>query len=332
MSDRKPYRSFFWPVIFIAAGVIWLLARIDVIPTENLWILLQIWPVLIILAGLDILFARRLPAVGALLALLVAAGVVYLLLSGTTFNLEGKPELQTEMFEAKIEGADMARFELDLSVQDVVVDALTDSDNLVEAKVRHFGQVAFSVSGGQEKQIRLEQEAINSVFAWLLPQTQKEDFRWEISLSPEVPFDLDVDASTGRSELDLSEVQLEHLMFDASTGASEIILPDSSDDYDVEIQASTGSMRVILPEQGNLTLRIDGSTGQITFVAYEDGALQVEVKEGGTGNLTIPSWMSKTSGVADRDEGIYQTDDFESAANQIFVVIEDISTGNIVVE
>ncbi len=121
-------------------------------------------------------------------------------------------------------------------------------------------------------------------------------------------------------------------MFDASTGASVIILPDSSDAYDVEIKASTGSIRVVLPEQGNMTLRIDGSTGQITFVAHEGAALQVEVKEGGTGNLTIPSWMSKTSGVADRDEGVYQTDGFESAVNKNFLIIEDISTGNIVIE
>lgn len=87
--NRTSTVSFFWPIIMIGAGVIWLLTNLNIIPTENLWILLRLWPMLLIVAGLDLLFARRLPLVGAILALLVIAGVVTLLLNGSVLNLEG---------------------------------------------------------------------------------------------------------------------------------------------------------------------------------------------------------------------------------------------------
>jgi hypothetical protein len=37
-------------------------------------------------------------------------------------------------------------------------------------------------------------------------------------------------------------------------------------------------------------------------------------------------------GLADRDEGTYQTEGFDSAEYQLLIVIDDISTGNIAFE
>jgi len=86
-DQRNPYHSFFWPVIMLGAGVIWLLVNLSIISTYNLRVLYRLWPVLIILAGLDTLFARRLPLLGALLALLMIGGVIFLLVWGSPFVL-----------------------------------------------------------------------------------------------------------------------------------------------------------------------------------------------------------------------------------------------------
>jgi len=46
MSSKKyshnAYRSFFWPVILIGVGVIWLLSNLNLIPGDNLWILIRL--------------------------------------------------------------------------------------------------------------------------------------------------------------------------------------------------------------------------------------------------------------------------------------------------
>ncbi len=329
---RKPYRSFFWPVILVAAGVIWLLVNLNMIPTENLWLLFQLWPILIIMAGLDILFARRLPLVGALLGLAVAAGVVYILLSGESLGIQNTAKPQTETFTVEVGNTTSVEFDLNLSIQKTTVHVLNDSANLLEAEIDYAGNINFTESETQEKQIELTQTNFPAWFSWIMPNDEGEPMTWDIGLSPEVPFKLDVDASTGASYFDLSDIQLEELVFDASTGASTIILPPSIEGYDVSIDGSTGNIDLILPEEGNLNLYLEGSTGKITLNLTENAAVQIKVLNGGTGDLYLPEQFSKINGQEDRDEGIYQTNNFENADFQIVITIENISTGDMIIE
>ena len=52
MEQRK---SLFWPLLLIAAGVVWLLVKAGTIPSANLWALTHIWPFLLIAAGVGII-------------------------------------------------------------------------------------------------------------------------------------------------------------------------------------------------------------------------------------------------------------------------------------
>lgn len=51
--ERKP--SLFWPLTLIAAGAMWLLVRMEVIPSGNLWALTHFWPFILIGAGVGLL-------------------------------------------------------------------------------------------------------------------------------------------------------------------------------------------------------------------------------------------------------------------------------------
>jgi len=327
---RNPYRSFFWPVILLGAGVIWLLSNLKLIPTENLWILLRLWPVLLIMVGLDVLFARRLPLIGALLGLLVIAGVVYILLNGSALGLEREIEPRTESFTVEVGVTTSVDLDLNLSVQETTVNVLQNSTNLLEAEIGHIGEIEFSVLGTDDKHIDLAQVGVESWFSWILPEVEGEELVWDIGLSPEVPFDLDVDASTGSAELDLEGMQLERFRYDASMGSSTIILPAAADGYDTHIECSTGSMEIVFPAESNLTVRLDGSTGRILLDVPEGAPVKVQVIDGGTGSLQLPADMVKVSGREGKDEGVYQTPGFEGAAYQLVIIIEDIGTGSIV--
>lgn len=329
---QQPSRSFFWPVILLGGGVIWLLTNLGIIPTENLWILFKLWPVLIIMIGLDVIFARRLPLVGALLALLLVGGVVYVLLLGDPFNLGEKPEPRTETFVVSAEDTQTASFNLNLSTQPAVIGALKDSNNLIEAEIGHFGDVELTVSGGEEKVVTLAQRGVVSCFAWLIQDSQAVELTWGVQLSTQVPFDLDVDGGTGSAELDLSGVQLDHFYLEGGTGVAMIVLPASAGGYEAQVEGGTGQIDIMLPAEGNLTLRLDGSAGRIVLDAPEEAALQVEVLRGGTGNVVTPGWIEKVEGRQDRDEGIYQTEGFDLAEYQLVVIMEDLSTGDLVIE
>lgn len=151
-------------------------------------------------------------------------------------------------------------------------------------------------------------------------------------MSTQVPFDLDVDGGTGSAELDLSGVQLDHFYLEGGTGVAMIVLPASAGGYEAQVEGGTGQIDIMLPAEGNLTLRLDGSTGRIVLDAPEEAALQVEVLRGGTGNVVTPGWIEKVEGRQDRDEGIYQTEGFDLAEYQLVVIMEDLSTGDLVIE
>ncbi|MDY6873333.1 MAG: DUF5668 domain-containing protein [Chloroflexota bacterium] len=336
MSDQfkyqKRYRSLFWPVVLIGAGAIWLMANLEIIPVRNLWLLFRLWPVLIILAGLDVLFAHRLAVVGALLGLLLLAGVVYVLWQGEDLGLQPEPQVEMETISLGLGEVETADFNLDLSVQEASIHPLTNSDLLIFGEIGHFGTLDFNTSGVEDAVINLRQTGSLNRYNWFLPEIRGEDLTWDIGLSTAVPFDLDVDASTGKAELDLSGVQLDDFEYDASTGASTIILPASSEGYETRLDASTGSLHVFLPAESNLTVILDGSTGRVTFDVPEGAAIQIEVRSGGTGSLQLPAWIDRVQGMGEPDEGLYESAGFDEAEYQLVIVIDDISTGKIVFE
>src|SRR5262245_37368676 len=70
-------RSIFWPLLLIAAGVVWLLVKSGNIPSENLWALTHIWPFLLIAAGLGIILRPYWRYSSMILDILVIGGAVF---------------------------------------------------------------------------------------------------------------------------------------------------------------------------------------------------------------------------------------------------------------
>ena len=69
-------RSLFWPLTLIAAGVIWLMVSMNIIPAANLWALTYIWPYVLILLGLGLILRSYFPAAGWIVSALVVIGAV----------------------------------------------------------------------------------------------------------------------------------------------------------------------------------------------------------------------------------------------------------------
>lgn len=67
-------RSIFWPLVMIAAGIFWILIGTGLVPSANLWALLQTLPYLLILLGFGLILRAYWRFAGMLVALLVVAG------------------------------------------------------------------------------------------------------------------------------------------------------------------------------------------------------------------------------------------------------------------
>lgn len=72
----KKRDSLSFPLTMIAAGVIWLLIQMSIIPVSNLWALTHIWPFLLIALGLGLILRSFWKGAGMLVSLLVVVGAV----------------------------------------------------------------------------------------------------------------------------------------------------------------------------------------------------------------------------------------------------------------
>ena len=350
MEEKKgfEYRSFFWPILLIGVGVIWLLGNLDILPHSSLRMLLRMWPLIFVVIGLDILFGRRSPLIGGLIGLGAVAVVIIMLLLAPSLSIETNGELKTLNFSESLGGAASARINLDLERYPTTIEALSDSNLLIEAELDTLTNVVFSASGDQEKSVSLNPvEDYSFDYEWY----DIVDAQWEIGLSPDVPLDLTVDIGSGSTTLDLMDLELSDLMIDGGSGSVELTLPASTSQYSVEIDSGSGSFDVELEAGADIVavmevgsdsfdfeigsgsdvdVRIDGGSGDLTVDVPNDVGVQVVIRDSGSGRIHIPGSYRLVDdlGDDDRDTGIWESEGFSSASHQIEITF-DPGSGNL---
>lgn len=332
---RSGYRSLFWPMVLIGAGVLWMLSNFGVVTSENWAVLVQLWPILLIAAGLDLLFGRFSAILGSLIGLLTVAVVVGLVLVGPSMGwaretsffgapiiIGGDAEVKSVTFSEPLNGVEQANIDLGLSFEPTTVTALpAGSNELLHADIDYIGELTYDAEGsGTSRDISLRQNFAQVGFN---PGFNSRDMQWDIALSREVPLDLNVDASSGAATLDLSELMISDLVVEASSGAMRLSLP--SGQYDADLTASSGLLNVSLADGADVNMMLDGSSGGLNFSVGDNAALDLEASlssgrftldlgvgtggtyrlEGGSGGMqvTVPRGAAVRVEVVDRGSG-----------------------------
>ena len=283
-KNRQPYRSLFWPLFLIGVGVIWLLSNIGIIESFSFVFLLKLWPLALIAIGLDLMFGRRSPFLGALIGVGVVALVVALLLMAPDLDLDTGAELKTLSFSEALGEATSARIDLQLSRYPTTIDALEDSNALIEAELETLEDASFDAHGTSQKVIKLEPQGETNFIDWL--EALGSQANWEIALSPDVPLDLHVDVGSGSAQLDLDTLTLERLDLDGGSGSTRLSLPTSTERYDVRVDGASGSFSIDVAEAAELEVELDVASGSFSIDIAERVDLAADLK-GGSGSLTI---------------------------------------------
>ncbi len=77
----------FWPVILIGIGLVAIFAELNWITVDNLARMANLWPVLLIVAGIGVIFRHSTPWIGAILGVILIAGVLVIGFAGTQLGL-----------------------------------------------------------------------------------------------------------------------------------------------------------------------------------------------------------------------------------------------------
>ncbi len=370
MSDFKAkngggfeYRSLFWPIILIAAGLVWLLANNGVISGEQISVLGRIWPLLLIGIGLDILIARRSPVLSALVGLGTAGLIVLLMLAGPGLGLAGdfsfnihfgngqqvdESGVRTRSLETSAEGVEAAKVRVAVAVEQGTITALpSGAANAFEADVEYIDDLHYSANGsGGQLDIALYENVLNKTYVGADPLT------WDVRLNPDIPTDLTLEVSSGSINANLSGLNLTRLVLDGSSGSMSVRLPESDRPYEGSIEVSSGSITANAPDGSGFNLTaIDVSSGSaivtvgdgISFSATvevssgsavidlpDDAPVQVIVDNVSSGSATLPASYTRTAGDPEEDEGTWESASFSGAERPIVLHLS-VSSGSVTV-
>ncbi len=79
--------DFFWPLMFITFGGLWLLVSVNTLPAENLTAIFRLWPAFLVVIGLLVLVGYRYPLANLALGLITAAVIVWAVWTGAAVRL-----------------------------------------------------------------------------------------------------------------------------------------------------------------------------------------------------------------------------------------------------
>ncbi len=95
----KEDRSIFWPLTMIAAGVLWLLIGMGIVPRANLWALTHTLPYLLIALGVGLILRAYWRFAGMLVSLLVVAGAVMAVFYAPQLGWDNPPSWSWNMWD-----------------------------------------------------------------------------------------------------------------------------------------------------------------------------------------------------------------------------------------
>ncbi|MBN1122039.1 MAG: hypothetical protein JXJ17_13240 [Anaerolineae bacterium] len=366
-KPRSP-RSLFWPIVLMSVGLFWLLFNLEVITAENLTVLVRLWPLFLIVLGLELLFGRRLPALGSLFELLIAAAVIYLVINGPALGLTtelpqfdqeiaARPDgVRSDRFVEPMNGAQTADIDLELGWQRTNIYPLEDSDNLVEAELDYAGEIEFNSYGDDDRHISISERDFNpNRFTF-----EVEDYEWNIGINPQPEVDLTIKMGVNEGNFDLSGIDLNNLNLEGGYRNVEMTLPAVGHRYEADIDVSFGDtalyieegaevdMRLVggigdvsieVGEDVDLALEIDPEISSITIIVPDDAAVRVETESTSGGELAVPEGYTHVEEVDEEDFfpfadsiGAWESPDYSHGDPAILITVDDLGYGDITIE
>ncbi len=249
---------------------------------------------------------------------------------GESFNnllnsLAGEEEVRESTFVAPKGNATSARVKIDFAVGKAFLQAAeAGKENLLEAHLKHVGEIEFSEEGDETKTIKLKQQEKAEFSAapfqrGLRALASRDDLEWSISLAPGMPLSLDVDGGIGPTQMDLSGLSVRKVDADTGVGTLTLVLPEQNEKMDVEVDGGVGQTKIFIPDNAIVDLDVDAGVGATEITIPPNAAVQIKASNG-LGSVSVPKSLQRM----DKPEfmemgGVWQSPGFDLAERKIII-------------
>jgi hypothetical protein len=251
------------------------------------------WAIVLILAGVLLLVGSLFDiATGRLIwpIILIALGVW--IIWGI---LAGPRAVETETAAIPLEGARQARVRIRHGAGRLRVDSSANPGELASGTFGGGLDVQSTREGDAlDVEMRIKMHGFDYAWPWMWGPGRGLD--WTFGLSREVPLALDFQTGASETWLDLTDLRVSDLRVQTGASANDIILP-----------ANAGLTRV----------KINSGAASVVVRVPASVAARIKIKAGAAG-------VAVDKGRFPRAEGVYQSPDYDTAANRADI---DVETG-----
>jgi hypothetical protein len=315
LAVRNPSRagdavSIFWPVLFIGGGVLLILGNLGRLQGDLFEVLIAYWPAIFILIGLDILFSRAGwigTVVSGLSALAVVGGLAYLLMTpGAGLTLaERLPALvpatsvTTTDLSYPLGGVRRAQVELSLLGGRSTLSAAEEGGALFDGSYTHRDVINNDVTvSGADARVRIgAKPGVRFTPGGVVREAMS------LSLNPDVRYDIDLSAASGRHQIDLSGLDVRRVGVSLASGNVDLTALRTGR---IDVSMASGIVRIKLPPGAHARVEVSTLAGDV-----------------------VGSRLTRVSG--NRVNGVYETPTFSRVAGFLDINVSMVS-GTVMVE
>jgi hypothetical protein len=209
----------------------------------------------------------------------------------------GRSAARAQALSIPLENARSARIKLDHGAGRLHIQAGASSSELLNGA---FGAEVDSSSHLEGDQMQVKLRNSPHFWAWY----PGESLDWDIRLNGEIPLYLKIDSGASSSTLDLTSLKVIDLDIDTGASSTEVNLPANA---------------------GNTRVDIDSGASSVNLRVPMGVAARIRVKSG------IASINIDSSRFLHQDGGLYQSADYDTAANRADITI-DTGVGSVEVK
>ena len=278
----------------IGLGVIFLLANFGYLAVSVWRMVIYLWPVLLIAIGFDIAIGRR-SMLGSLIGLVLILAILASSLWFFGVRVERGRGLTSETISQAIEGATQAQIDIEAGAGDLHLAGQADEDILISGSVSRQGSMRVEENASQSGGVF--HYTLRSVGPSMIPGRFEGDWGWDLSITQEIPVELEVSLGAGNSDLDLSGVKLS----------------------DLNVDLGVGKATIAFSAEGSYRANIDGGIGSIVLVVPANYGVSV-ITSTALVSASVPADYEK------REDGYY-SQNYESATKKIDITL-DLAIGS----
>ncbi|HEX3048413.1 MAG TPA: LiaF domain-containing protein [Bacillota bacterium] len=261
--DNRNYGLIPLGIILILAGVLVFLANLGYGSWEFLWQIWRFWPVLIILIGVKLLLPRQVSrwvSYGFWIIVGVALIVMFLTTPKTNFErTELGGQAHYVINRTDYPGVTTGKADLSFGGGQLVIGSLTNE--WLEGDFGGWAAKPLVRSSLNTLNISLKQSR-RFPGTWRLRGNRhwnERDYKWDLNLSPELDWDLNLQTGAMKGAADLSGLRLRELSVKMGAGDLDLTLGNPEGNTPVTVDAGASNIKIRVPEGAAVKVKISGA-------------------------------------------------------------------------